>query len=92
MVLLLFMEEEFMKPFEELSFMKIRGSYGTVGNNNIGNYSHYNVVGNANTVFGDTSYSGTAVIQLGNDNLGWEVTKQVDVGIDLGFFNRVYIE
>ena len=73
-------EEEFMKPFEELSFMKIRGSYGTVGNNNIGNYSHYNVVGNANTVFGDTSYSGTAVIQLGNDNLGWEVTKQVDVG------------
>ena len=85
-------EEEFMKPFEELSFMKIRGSYGTVGNNNIGNYSHYNVVGNANTVFGDTSYSGTAVIQLGNDNLGWEVTKQVDVGIDLGFFNRVYIE
>ena len=81
-------EEEFMKPFEELSFMKIRGSYGTVGNNNIGNYSHYNVVGNANTVFGDTSYSGTAVIQLGNDNLGWEVTKQVDVGVDLGFFNN----
>ncbi|WP_293716128.1 TonB-dependent receptor, partial [uncultured Parabacteroides sp.] len=81
-------EEEFMQKIEPISFLKIRGSYGLVGNNNIGNYTHYNVVSSANTVFGDTSSSGTAVTQLGNDNLGWETTKQLDLGVDFGFLNN----
>ena len=81
-------EEEFMQKIEPISFLKIRGSYGLVGNNNIGNYIHYNVVSSANTVFGDTSSSGTAVTQLGNDNLGWETTKQLDLGVDFGFLNN----
>lgn len=81
-------EEEFIKKIEQLSFLKIRGSYGLVGNNNIGNYTHYNVVSSSNTVFGETSSSGTAVTQLGNDNLGWETTKQLDLGVDFGFLNN----
>lgn len=81
-------EEEFMQKIEPISFLKVRGSYGLVGNNNIGNYTHYNVVSSANTVFGETSSSGTAVTQLGNDNLGWETTKQLDLGVDFGFLNN----
>lgn len=81
-------EENFMKKVKPISFLKIRGSYGLTGNNNIGNYNHYNVVSSANTIFGDNIYSGTAVTQMGNDNLGWEMTKQLDLGVDLGFFNN----
>jgi len=81
-------DEEFMTKLEQLSFLKIRGSYGLIGNNNIGNYTQYNQVSGANTVFGNTSHSGSAVTGLGNDDLGWEMTKQLDLGIDLGFFNN----
>lgn len=81
-------EEDFMKKIGPLSFMKVRASYGLVGNNNIGNYTHYNRVSSSNTVFGGTSSSGTTVSNLGNDNLGWERTRQLDLGLDLGFLNN----
>lgn len=81
-------EESFMQKVKPVSFLKIRGSYGLTGNNNIGNYTHYNVVSSANAIFGDNIHSGTAVTQMGNDDLGWEMTKQLDLGIDLGFFNN----
>lgn len=83
-------EENFMQKVTPISFLKLRASYGVTGNNNIGNYTHYFTVGSANTVFGDTNYNGSAVVSLGNDNLGWEKTKEFDLGIDLGFFgNRI---
>lgn len=81
-------EENFMQDIKPISFLKVRASYGLVGNNNIGNYTHYNTIGSSNTVFGDTSYSGTAIINLGNDDLGWEKTKELDLGFDLGLFNN----
>ena len=81
-------EENFMQDIKSISFLKVRASYGLVGNNNIGNYTHYNTIGSSNTVFGDTSYSGTAIINLGNDDLGWEKTKELDLGFDLGLFNN----
>lgn len=81
-------DEEFMSRFDKLSFLKVRGSYGLIGNNNIGNYTQYNQVSGSNTVFGNTSHSGSAVTNLGNDDLGWEKTKQLDLGIDIGLFNN----
>lgn len=81
-------EENFMQDIRPISFLKVRASYGLVGNNNIGNYTHYNTIGSSNTIFGDTSYSGTAIINLGNDDLGWEKTKELDLGFDLGLFNN----
>ena len=72
-----------------LSFGKIRASYGVIGNNNIGNYTQYALVDNSiNAVFGNTVASGAAVTTLGNANLGWERTKQFDIGLDLRFFNN----
>ena len=37
-------DEAFMGKLKSVSLLKVRGSYGMIGNNNIGNYTHYNTV------------------------------------------------
>lgn len=81
-------EENFLKKADWLSLLKIRASYGLIGNNNIGNYTQYNVLSNSNAVFGSTSSSGIRVTNLGNTDLGWERTAEFDLGIDMSFFNN----
>ena len=82
-------DEAFMGKLKSVSLLKVRGSYGMIGNNNIGNYTHYNTVsGNTNAVFGSTVASGSAVTNLGNDDLGWEKLANWTFGVDLGFFNN----
>ncbi|WP_409014311.1 SusC/RagA family TonB-linked outer membrane protein [Dyadobacter sp. CY326] len=81
-------DEEFLKNVNQVSFAKIRGSFGVIGNNNIGNYTQYALVNNTtNAVFGNTVATGAVVTSLANRNLGWETTKQFDLGLDLGLFN-----
>ncbi|MEJ7643618.1 MAG: TonB-dependent receptor [Chryseolinea sp.] len=81
-------DESFFKDIQSVSFAKIRASYGVTGNNNIGNYTQYALVNNTvNAVFGDKVAAGSAVTSLSNPNLGWEVTRQFDVGLDLGLFD-----
>ena len=81
-------DEDFLKGNKTISFAKLRGSFGIIGNNNIGNYTQYALVNNsASAVFGSTVASGAFVSSLGNAKLGWETTKQMDIGVDLGLFN-----
>lgn len=81
-------DENFLKSIPKISFAKLRTSYGIVGNNNIGNYTPYALVNNTvNAVFGNTVAPGAVVTTLANSNLGWETTKQFDLGLDLGLFN-----
>ncbi|CAN5268143.1 TonB-dependent receptor [soil metagenome] len=81
-------DENFLKPIQQVSFAKIRASYGVIGNNNIGNYTSYALVNNTtNAVFGSNVATGAVVTTLANPNLGWETTKQFDMGLDLGLFN-----
>jgi len=81
-------DEAFLQDVSQVSFAKVRASYGVTGNNNIGNYTQYALVNNTvNAVFGDNVAPGAAVTSLLNNNLGWETTKQFDVGLDLGLFN-----
>lgn len=81
-------DENFLKDIRQISFAKVRASYGVIGNNNIGNYTQYALVNNTvNAVFGSDVATGAAVTSLANNNLGWETTKQFDLGLDLGVFN-----
>jgi TonB-dependent starch-binding outer membrane protein SusC len=81
-------DENFMKSMPKISFAKIRASYGVIGNNNIGNYTPYALINNTvNAVFGNNVGAGAVVTTLANSNLGWETTKQFDIGLDLGLFN-----
>ncbi|CAN1566386.1 OMP_RagA_SusC, TonB-linked outer membrane protein, SusC/RagA family [Spirosomataceae bacterium] len=81
-------DETFLKDVPAISFAKLRASYGIIGNNNIGNYTSYALVNNTvNAVFGNTVSPGAVITSLSNSNLGWETTKQFDIGMDLGFKN-----
>lgn len=83
-----FSDESFMQNLDFLSFGKLRSSFGVIGNNNIGNYTQYALVDNSlNAVFGNTIASGAGLTSLGNSQLGWERTKQFDIGLDIRFFN-----
>ncbi|WP_242535633.1 SusC/RagA family TonB-linked outer membrane protein [[Muricauda] lutisoli] len=83
-----FSDESFLEGADFISFGKLRASYGVIGNNNIGNYTQYALVDNSlNAVFGNTIASGAAVTTLGNSDLGWERTKQLDIGLDLRLFD-----
>lgn len=82
-------DEAFATNVKWLSFLKLRASYGITGNNDIRNYTQYPIVSSAvNAAFGNTTASGIAVTNLGNEELGWENTKQLDAGIDLGILNN----
>ena len=81
-------DENFMQNLRHVSFAKIRASYGVIGNNNIGNYTQYALVNNTvNSVFGNNVATGAVVTSLANNNLGWETTRQFDLGLDLSLFN-----
>ena len=80
-------DENFMKNSKNISFLKIRASYGEVGNNNIGNYTYLAGVYQNNYVFNDQLSSGNSLNGIGNANLTWETTKGYDLGLDLSLFN-----
>ncbi len=84
-------DEDFLRSVQNIAFAKLRTSYGVIGNNNIGNYTQYALVNNTvNSVFGSNVATGAVVTSLANPNLGWETTKQFDLGLDLGLFeNRI---
>ncbi|MGV3642342.1 MAG: SusC/RagA family TonB-linked outer membrane protein [Adhaeribacter sp.] len=81
-------DEAFLQGLPQVSLAKVRASFGVTGNNNIGNYTQYALINNTvNAVFGNNVAPGSVVTSLSNPNLGWETTKQFDVGLDLGLFN-----
>lgn len=82
-------QEDFLQGNNTLSFLKVRASYGELGNSEIGNFP-------SRFLFGGVSYNqrpGIAPTQPGNNDLTWEKSKQFDVGLDFGLFNsRIYGE
>ena len=84
-------EESFMKngSWEWLNSLKIRGSYGELGNQNIGNYPYQNILGlTGNYSFDNANLSsGAAQIALSNQDITWETTKITDIGMDISAFN-----
>ena len=64
-------DEEFMKPLEKtISFLKARISYGIVGNDQIGNYTHLATITTTNSNFNNALASGRSISGMGNPNLG----------------------
>ncbi|MFM7839089.1 MAG: SusC/RagA family TonB-linked outer membrane protein, partial [Chitinophagaceae bacterium] len=80
-------DEKFLSRIDKLSFLKLRASYGVVGNAEIGNFPQLALFA------GDAGYAGVGgqrPAQLGNDDLKWETTNQADIGLDFGLFkNRI---
>ncbi|MCM0383938.1 TonB-dependent receptor [Bacteroides fragilis] len=86
-------EEQFWKENESLSSwfsnLKLKASYGVLGNNNIGNYPYQSVYAlGSNYVFGGVYTQGAAVTTYVDPNLKWERTRTYDFGIETAFFNN----
>ncbi|MDR8390912.1 TonB-dependent receptor [Aliifodinibius sp. S!AR15-10] len=81
-------EEPFMPESDLISFLKLRASYGVVGNFSIGNYTHISTISSANYAFGSGLASGRAVDNLGDQGLGWETNKEYNLGLDVNFFDE----
>lgn len=70
-----------------ISFGKLRGSYGTTGNDQIGDYSFLSTY---NAIYSDIAYQSTAglnIVGLPNPYLKWEENRKLQAGMDLGFFD-----
>ncbi len=85
-------KEEFLKDQELISQFKIRGSYGKSGNQGIGNYQTLANVRARDVVFDNKIGTGFYLSSMDNPNLRWESTKQMDLGLELGFLdNRIQV-
>ena len=79
-------DEEFASGLPVVNYLKLRGEYGVVGNFNIGNYTQFGNISSANYVFGNALAAGRAQTTLGNNNLTWETSKGMDIGVDIAAF------
>ena len=73
-----------------VNLLKIRGSYGELGNENIGEYQYMDVMtrGNYTYSFGNNKVTGSAISNYVNTAIKWEKKKTLDFGLDLGMFNN----
>jgi TonB-linked outer membrane protein, SusC/RagA family len=87
----IFTEEAFIKNnVSFLSFGKLRGSYGTTGNDQIGDYNFYDLYSSAGAY---QNTQGLSASRLYNPDLHWELNKKLEGGIELGFLkDRIFLE
>lgn len=80
-------QEEFMKDVTAINDLKIRFSYGESGNNAVGAYSTLNGVNTTRYDFGGNDASGQYLQRIPNYDLGWEKSKEFNLGVDFSLFN-----
>lgn len=97
--------EKFMQNVKQVDFLKLRGSYGKLGNDQIasrfGYYARYDLYspgaptagGNPNNfggyAFGGQYVNGLAPGPLANPNVTWETSTKKDAGLEGSFFNKL---
>ena len=75
--------ESWMPSLGPINYFKLRGSWGLLGNQEIGNYSYTPTMRAAyNYYFGDTKTIGVAENTVVNKNIKWETTRVTDIGFD----------
>lgn len=82
-------DENFFKQTKTLNFLKLRASYGVLGNDQIRNNGYVgSLSGEATYVINGSVVNGTAVGVLPNPKLQWEEAKKFDIGVDLKMFDE----
>ncbi|MET4139751.1 TonB-dependent receptor [Pedobacter sp. UYP1] len=80
-------QEDFLKNSKTVSNLKIRASYGTSGNQEIGQARSLSQIQPSTTVLGGAAQSTLLPSYIGNQDLKWERSIQADAGVELGLFN-----
>lgn len=89
-------EEAFMQNISVINDFKIRGSYGTVGNQNIGQFRYLSTFGNdgGNRQYtlgtGQGSVNAVYPNNFGNPFIRWEKSTQANIGFDATFLNEKF--
>ncbi|WP_217447740.1 TonB-dependent receptor [Maribellus comscasis] len=87
-------EESFMENYKSrFGDLKLRGSYGVLGNQNVDDYSYFTTYTVYTNIYGfnNNSVSGTG-FDFGNSELQWEESANFNIGLDATFFqNKLYV-
>jgi TonB-linked SusC/RagA family outer membrane protein len=81
-------EESFLKENKVVSFLKLKGGWGKVGNAELGNFP-------SRQLYGPNSYNlktGLSFTQAGNPDLTWEKSSQLDLGFEVGFLDKFSLD
>ncbi|TDQ11294.1 TonB-dependent receptor [Pedobacter metabolipauper] len=81
------MSEDFMKNIEAISNLKLRVSYGKIGNTGVTTYSTQGRLGRTQYDFGGSDAFGYRPLTIRNDDLRWESTTALNLGLDFGLLN-----
>ncbi|HKK45023.1 MAG TPA: TonB-dependent receptor [Balneolaceae bacterium] len=83
--------EPFFADVDFINELKLRASYGRLGNQDIGNYAYSAYINsNANYVFGNQLANGATQINLVDPNIKWETNISRDIGIDMALFSNKF--
>ncbi|MBN2615279.1 MAG: SusC/RagA family TonB-linked outer membrane protein, partial [Bacteroidales bacterium] len=84
-------QENFMKNIPLISNLKLRASWGIVGNDNIPtNAFLYTINTGINYVFDQQIVTGSSITDVKDPNLKWETSNSIDIGLDFGLFNDAF--
>ncbi|NIG54975.1 TonB-dependent receptor [Chitinophaga sp. Cy-1792] len=88
-------KENFFQPLiREINFLKLRGSYGKTGNDQLSNNNRFGYLtyisssGGIGFGYSPSWYNGISASTVGTDNLTWEKSAKTDIGLEAGFFNK----
>jgi len=92
-------KEKFLDDVSWLTNLKLRGSWGRLGNQNISNYPYQYTYTSTNSYNGNTQYAysfsgntlntGLAQNGLKNPGIKWETTRVLDLGADITLLNKL---
>ncbi len=81
----IFSKEQFIQDaFPFISFGKLRASYGSTGNDQIGNYEYLNTFSSVDDPYNGSK--GLLVTRHANPDYSWETVKKLEVGLEMGLF------
>ncbi len=83
-------EESFLENSSVIDFLKLRGSFGILGNDRIGSFRFVSLMNGEGvyTLGGNQLVFGTAIGALSNPNIQWEEQKTFNIGLDLRLLNN----
>lgn len=80
--------ENFMKNVRSINMLKVRGSWGRVGNDRINPSEFVTLLSTGlSAVFGNQVSMGSTIAEIKDPNLKWETTEEIDLGIDFEAIN-----
>ncbi|WP_111959444.1 SusC/RagA family TonB-linked outer membrane protein [Chryseobacterium lathyri] len=82
----IFSKEDFLKDSKWLSFGKIRGSYGSTGSDNIGDYQFYDTYTVSSLIY--NGVTGLIPSRLYNPDFSWEKTRKLEIALELAFLQN----